>query len=203
MKAKDRKAQLITFFMVALLLTAFLSAMPFCMADDHKESGKHDKSDDKKGDGVPGGILGRGGHDEGNETTGQIVAWSLAVANLTVALSIIIRGLKQFAPLGPEAKNTLSRFNSTQKKYLMRFHYFLNPVILAIAAVHWTLSKCKSTALPEWGLLIMAAMVTLGIILKFKLCPKAFLRNVYKVHTQPVFFLILISMLVIGHLSMD
>ena len=203
MKAKDTKAKLITFFMVALLLTTFLSVIPFCMADDHKGSGKHDNSGDKKGERAPGGILGRGGHDEGNETTGQFVAWSLAVANLTVALSIIIRGLKRFAPLGPEAKNTLSRFNSTQKKYLMRFHYLLNPVILGIAVVHWTLSKCKSTALPEWGLLIMAAMVTLGIILKFKLFQKDILRNVYKLHTHPVISILMISMILIGHLSMD
>ncbi len=191
------------FFMCFLLTIVFLTTTPFCMADDYKERGKHyDKHGDRKGDGVLGGLLGRG-HDEGNETTGQIVAWSLALANLTVALSIIIRGLKQFAPLGPETKNTLSRFNSTQKKYLMRFHYFLNPVILAIAVIHWTLSKCKSTALPEWGLLTMGAVIALGIILKFKLCQKDLLRNVHKIHTQPVIIIVMISMLVIGHLSME
>jgi hypothetical protein len=203
MNAKERKTQFIMFFVCTLLVTVFLSATPFCMADDHKESGKHyDKHGDRNGDGVLGGLLGRG-HDEGNETTGQIVAWSLAVANLTVALSIIIRGLKQFAPLAPETKNTLSKFNSTQKKYLMRFHYFLNPVILAIAVLHWTLSKCKSTALPEWGLLTMCAIVTLGIILKFKLCSKDLLRNIYKIHTNPVILILMISLLLIGHFSMD
>jgi len=203
MKAKEKKAKLIIFFMCSLILTAFLSAIPVCMADDHKERGKHyDKRGEGKGDGVLGGLLGRG-HDEGNETTGQIVAWSLAAANLTIALSLIIRGVKQFAPFGPEAMSSLSRFNSTQKKYLMRFHFILNPLILLLAILHWTLSRCKSTALPEWGLLTMGTIVALGIILKFKLCPKAFLRKVYKAHTQPVLFLILISMLVIGHLSMD
>ena len=85
----------------------------------------------------------------------------------------------------------------------MRFHYALNPVILAIAILHWTLSRCKSTALPEWGLLIMAAMAALGIVLRFKLCPRTFMRRVYRVHTQPVLLLLLISILVIGHLSMD
>ena len=203
MKAKEGKTKLIMFFMCALLATSFLSATPFCMAGDHKESEKHyDKHGDRKGDGVLGGLLGRG-HDEGHETTGQVVAWSLAAANLTVALSIIIRGLKQFAPLAPETKNTLSKFNSTQKKYLMRFHYFLNPVILGIAVIHWSLSKCKSTALPEWGLLTMFVIVTLGIILKFKLCSKDLLRNVYKIHTNPVILILMISMLLIGHFSMD
>lgn len=203
MKARKRKTKLIMFFMCSLLLTAFLSAIPVCMADDHKQSGKHHENHgNRKGDGVLGGLLGRG-HDEGNETTGQIVAWSLAAANLTVALSLMIRGVKQFAPLGPEAKNYLSQFNSTQKRYLMRFHYIVNPLILLLAILHWTLSRCKSTALPEWGLLTMGTIVALGIILKFRLCPKAFQRNVYKVHTQPLLFLTLIAMLVIGHLSMD
>jgi hypothetical protein len=34
MKAKERKTKLIMFFMCSLLLTAFLSLMPFCTADD-------------------------------------------------------------------------------------------------------------------------------------------------------------------------
>jgi hypothetical protein len=203
MKAKEGKTKLIMFFMCALLATSFLSATPFCMADDHKESEKHyDKHGDRKGDGVLGGLLGRG-HDEGNDTTGQIVAWSLAAANLTVALSIIIRGLRQFVPLAPETKATLAGFNSTQKKHLMRFHYLLNPLILLFAALHWSLSKCKSTALPEWGLLTMGVIVVLGIVLKFKLCSKDLLRNVYKIHTNPVILIFMISLLLIGHLSMD
>jgi hypothetical protein len=202
MKAKERKSKFIMFFMCSLLATVFLATTPYCLADDHKERGKHyDKHGDRKGDGVLGGLLGRG-HDEGNETTGQIVAWSLAGANLTVALSLIIRGLKQFAPLAPETKNTLSKFNSTQKQYLMRFHYFLNPVIFAVAIIHWTLSKCKSTALPEWGLLAMGVIVTLGVIMKLKLCQKELLRTVYKIHTQPVIIIFVISMIVFGHISM-
>ncbi len=203
MKAKEGKTTLVMFFMCSVLMTAFLPAIPFGMADDHKERGKHyDKRGERKGDGALGGLLGRG-NDEGNETTGEIVAWSLAAANLTVALSLLLKGVKQFAPLGPEVMSSLSRFNSTQKKYLMRFHYILNPLILLLAILHWTLSSCKSTALPEWGLLTMGAIVALGIVLKFKLCHKDFLKNVYKVHTHPVLILILVSMLVIGHLSMD
>jgi hypothetical protein len=203
MNAKERKTKFIPFFMCSLLVAVSLSATPFCMADDHKQSGKYyDKHRDRKGDGVLGGLF-RREHDEGNETTGQMVAWSLAAANLTVVLSIIIRGLRKFAPLGPETKSTLSRFNSMQKKYLMRFHYLLNPVILAVAIIHWTLSKCKSTALPEWGLLAMGAMVLLGIILKFKLFSKDLLLNIYKIHTHAVILILMISLLLIGHLSMD
>lgn len=203
MKATERKTKRIMFFMGCLLVTAFFSATPFCMADDHKERGKHhDRSDERKGDGVLGGLWG-GGHDEGDETTGEIVAWSLAAANLTVAMSLLLRGVKQYVPLAPEVLKSLSKSNTTQKKYLMRFHYILNPLILLLAILHWTLSRCKSTALPEWGLLTMGVIVALGIVLKFKLCPKGFLKSVYKTHTQPVLLLILITLLVFGHLSMD
>jgi len=143
------------------------------------------------------------GHDGGNETTGQIAAWSLAAANLTVALSLLVKGIRRFAPLRPEVKDSMGRFNSFQKKHLMRFHYLLNPLIAGVALLHWTLSRCKSTTLPEWGLLTMCALVLLGLILKFKLCPKSLMRNVYRVHTQPALFLFFVSVLVIGHLAMD
>ena len=203
MKAKERKTKLITFFTCFLLLIALLVPVHFSMADDHGKKVKHgDNHEGESGEGMLGGFRGLG-HDDGNETTGQMVAWSLAAANLTVALSILIRGLKDFVPLAPETKNTLTKFNNTQKKYLMKFHYLLNPVILLVAIVHWTLSRCKSTAMPEWGLLIMGTIVTLGIILKFKLCPRDLLRKVYKVHTQPMIFILMMTMLLIGHLSMD
>lgn len=202
-KEKNRRLRFIRLLVCFLVLTALLPAIPICMADDHNGGGKHfDKHGGRGSDGVLGNLLERG-HDEGNETTGQIVAWSLAAANLTVALSLLLKGVKKFVPLGPEAQKSLSQINSTQKKYLMRFHYIFNPLILLLAILHWTLSRCKSTALPEWGLVVMGAIVALGIVLKFKLCSKDFLKNVYKIHTQPVLFLILVSMLVIGHLSMD
>ncbi len=150
-----------------------------------------------------GQLFGGRGRDEGNEATGQIAGWSLAAANLTVALSFLIREGKRFASLGPEVKSRLSKFNITQKKYLMRLHYLLNPLILLVAVLHWSLSRCKSTALPEWGLLIMCGIAALGITLKFKLCPKSFVRHLYRIHTHPVLIMIMIALLVIGHLSMD
>lgn len=204
MKGRNEKTRFIMIlFICSLLLTAFLAAIPAAMADDHKKDGKHFVGHKDRGEsGVLGGLL-PGGHDEGNETTGQIVAWSLAATNLTVALSILLKGVKKFVPLGPETEKSLARFNRTQKSYLMPFHYVLNPLILLLALLHWTLSRCKSTALPEWGLVTMGLIVALGIVLKFKLCPKEWLKNVYKVHTQPLLLLIMISMLLIGHLSMD
>lgn len=186
----------------ALLLAVLLAPLSVCLANGHREEGRYHKHSERGRDGMIQGLFGRG-HDQGNEATGQIVAWSLAAANLTVALSLIIRSVRRFAPLGANSKQALAKFNSKQKKYLMKFHYVLNPLILLLAILHWTLSRCKSTALPEWGLLTMGTVVVLGIVLKFKLCPKPLLRNIYRVHTQPVLLLLLISMLLVGHLAMD
>ncbi len=185
-----------------LMLAALLASLSFYMADGHAD-GKHlRKYYDKHADKALRG-LGTRGRDKGNETTGQIAAWGLALANLAVGISILAKAIRRFAPLSPEIKNSIGKFNNFQKKYLMVLHYFLNPLILAIALLHWTLSRCKATALPEWGLLTMLAAVGLGIVLKFKLCPKTLLRNVYKMHTQPVMLLIFVSLLVIGHFAMD
>jgi hypothetical protein len=203
MSMQKRKAKSVAVILGCLLLSGFMAHVSVGVADDHKEHGRHlENAWHKKGDGGLGGILG-GGHDEGNETTGQIAAWSLAAANLTVAVSLLIKGIRRSLPLRPEINNSLNRFNSLQKQYLMPLHYAVNPVILAVALLHWMLSRCKSTALPEWGLLTMSALIALGIVLKFKLCPKTRLRSVYNVHTHPAVFLLLFSALVIGHLMVD
>ncbi len=181
------------------IIPVFLVCAPLCRADDHKEGKKHfQKKEHGKISETPGKA-----RDKGNETTGQLVAWSLAVANLPVVISLAVRAIRRFAPLQPEVKNYIWKFNSNQKKLLMRFHYVLNPLILAIALLHWSLSKCTSTSLPEWGLFIMSVIVGLGIVLRFKLCPKTMLRRVYSTHTQPALILILTSVLLIGHLSLD
>lgn len=141
--------------------------------------------------------------DEGNEATGQTAAWLLAAANLTVAFSILIKGANRFLPLEPQTKSSFKSFNQLQKKHLMRFHYVLNPVALSIAFFHFLLSSCRSSSLPEWGLIMVTAMVSLGLILKFKLSPKGIRKSVYRLHTTPPFFLIMILLLVVGHLLVD
>jgi hypothetical protein len=196
-------AKLFMIVSCCILVLAFLTSTPLLDASDHKEGKRHfQKHDGKNADKNLEGFFGRG-HDKGNETTGQMVAWSLAAVNLTVLISLMIRAIRRFAPLSEEIKNSFWKFNSLQKKHLMRFHYVLNPLILAIALLHWTLSRCASTSLPEWGLFTMCVIVALGIILKLRLCPKTLLRSVYKVHTQPVLVLLLVSILVIGHLAVD
>lgn len=186
-----------------LLLSIFLAATSICLADDHKKDKKHSREYEHEKDLNDFRKAIGGERDDGNETTGQIAAWSLGAINLTVAISLLIKGIKRFAPLTPELKNSLTKSNNLQKKYLMRFHYYLNPVFVGVALLHWTLSRCQSTVLTEWGLLAMCFIAALGIILKFKLVSKTSLRNVYRVHTQPVIFVSLIGLLVIGHLIMD
>jgi hypothetical protein len=140
---------------------------------------------------------------EGNETAGQIAAWLLLVANLPVALSILIKWINRFMPLGSELKSSLSNFNRFQKKHLMVVHYYLNPVIFGIVVWHYISSRCLSTSLPEWGLFLLVCFMTCGILIKFKLCPKAFKKTVHQIHTQPIIFVAMILVLTVGHLIVD
>lgn len=141
--------------------------------------------------------------DEGNETAGQMTAWLLLVANFPVALSLLTKGVNRYAPLGGEVKKSLASVNRMQKKALMRLHYYFNPAILGIALWHWLTSRCKSTSLPELGLMMMATVVLLGILIKFKLSPKAFRKYIYQIHTQPIIFLTMFLVLTVGHLLVD
>lgn len=142
-------------------------------------------------------------HDEGNETAGQIAAWLLVAANLTVALSVLIKWTNRFAPVNTGLRNALSGFNRFQKKHLMRFHYLLNPIVLGIALWHWLSSRCKSTVLPEWGLIVMVVLIALGLIMKLGLCPKPLRKSVYRLHTQPLVLAAMVTVLTIGHLIVD
>jgi len=141
--------------------------------------------------------------DEGNELTGQTAAWLLVAANLTVVLSILMKGVSRYFPLEPETKSTIKKFNQLQKNHLMRFHYLLNPLALCIAFFHFLLSSCQKSSLPEWGLLFVTMMVFLGLMVKFKVTPKWMRRFVYRLHTGLATFSIMIVLLVVGHLIVD
>ena len=141
--------------------------------------------------------------NEGNETAGQIAAWLLLVANFTIIVSILIMWINRFTQLAPGFKKALTNLNRFQKKHLMRFHYYLNPMIAGIVLWHWLSSSCKSTALPEWGLLIMFMLISLGILLKYKIGPKPIRKIVFQIHTQPFIFIAMILVLTIGHMIVD
>lgn len=141
--------------------------------------------------------------DEGSETAGQIAAWLLLAANFPVALSFLIKWANRFVFVKTRLKNKLIRFNRFQKKHLMRFHFFINPLILGIALWHWLSSQCRSTSLPEYGLVILCVLTGLGLVMKFKLCPKRFIKSIYRFHSQPIIFIGMIIVLTVGHLIVD
>ena len=182
------------FLCIATVLCFLLISFGQSCADGHKE-GKH-------------GIKKAYEHasqkdDHGNETTGEIAAWLFGVANFPVALSIILKTLAKFVSPRLNLRDPLIKFNRQQKKYLMKLHYWLNPIALGIAITHFLLSTCKSTAMPEWGLVIMLATVILGLMMKFKLSPTSMRQRVYRFHTSPALLIAAISILLIGHTIAD
>jgi len=200
---KKARSKRFLVFVTFLLAVTFAAMAALCSADDHKRKRDHSRKHDPTSWSEGFGRFSGKHHDEGNETTGQVAAWSFAAANLGVSLSLLIKGVNRFSPLSPQWKNALKKFTGTRKKYSMKPHYLLNPIILALALLHYSLSRCPSTSLPEWGLLGIALMMTLGIVMKLRLCPNSLLKSVYKVHTQPVAVLFVISLLVIGHMIAD
>lgn len=195
------------FFISVLLILSIVQIFPdSVIADDHKTNKIHYKryenikenhdDDDHKRRRVKK-------DDEGNEATGQTAAWLLVAANLTIALSILIKGGSRFLPLNSQIKDSMKRFNQLQKKHLMRFHYVLNPIALCVAFFHFLLSSCRSSPLPEWGLILVTMMVFFGLILKFKVSPKGMRKFVYRLHTAPATFFIMILLLVVGHQIVD
>jgi hypothetical protein len=191
---------------LTLLVLLILQVAPtFSLAGEHRKGDRHyDRheirkehrdSDDHGGNGEKGG--------GGSEVIGQIAAWLFVSANLTVVFSIITKGVSRFLPLSPQTKNSIKAFNQFQKKYLMRFHCVLNPIALCVAFFHFLLSSCRSSPLPEWGLVLVTAMVVLGLMLKFRASPKSMRRGVYRFHTSSAAFSAVILVLVVGHLVVD
>ena len=195
------------FFILLLLILSIVQIFPdLVRADDHKINKKHYKHYENNREHHDDGNQKKRRvqkDDEGNETTGQTAAWLLVAANLTIALSILIKGGSRFLPLDSQIKNSMKKFNQLQKKHLMRFHYVLNPIVLCVAFFHFLLSSCRSSSLPEWGLILVAMMVFLGLILKLKVSPKGMRKFVYRLHTTPAIFLIMILLLVVGHQIVD
>ncbi|WP_372677169.1 hypothetical protein [Desulfosarcina sp.] len=196
MRINRLKITPIGFIVIGLIFACFLFTGT-SQADNH---GKERGWFEREGQHRPS-LFGR--DDEGNETAGQMAAWLLAAANLPVVLSMLIRWTNKFVPMVNGLKDALTRFNRLQKKHLMRLHYFINPIVLGVALWHWLSSRCRSTALPEWGFIVMVALIALGLIVKFKLSPKPLRKRVYRLHTQPLLFLAMVMVLTIGHLIVD
>ncbi len=195
------------YFFTALFIAAFLAWAGCGSADDHGRSGKgfksHGSSLSGQDWGKHSGASRHHGRDKGNETTGEIAGWAFAVANLTVALSLLIKAVNRFAPIGPDVKDRLQHFNRRQKKLLIPFHCYANVGILGIALLHWALSRCRATFLPELALICIACLIGMGIILRYKLFPASVRKAVFKLHTNPFVAAAPFLILYLGHLAVN
>jgi membrane protein YdbS with pleckstrin-like domain len=116
---------------------------------------------------------------------------------------MLSRGLASRPQWSSKTKERIRRLNQIQKKGLMRFHYWLNPLGLLLAAIHFSLSTCRSSSLPEWGLGGAVALVLIGSVIRFKLSPKSLRKAVYRIHTSPLSIGLVLIVLLIGHSIVD
>jgi hypothetical protein len=187
-------------FLPAVFLLSAVGLMVFganAIADNDHRNGHRQRNDKNSS------FRDHGKANEGNEFTGESAAWMFAAANLTVVFSLLAKGLTRYARLSADAKDRVKRLNHTQKKHLMRFHYLLNPLTLILAFIHFSLSRCRSTSLPEWGLVVMAILAGIGLMVKYKVSPKGLRRTVYQIHTNPFLLGCLLLLLLIGHSIID
>ena len=187
-------------FMTVCLISGalfFLCCAPDAVADDDDH---HDKKRNKN----IGTAFKHEKIEEINEATGQVAAWILAAANLNVLISLLIRGTR-FAALPAQINDRLKRFNQIQKKFLLPVHFFLNPLALGVAFIHFmsATSQCRASGLPEWGLALMALITGIGIMVKFKVFPKNLRKSTYQIHTNPIPITLLLAILLIGHAVVD
>lgn len=138
----------------------------------------------------------RGGRGDG--ATGALAGFLLVLANLTVFLSLILKGINRLFVLNQETKDSIREFNQAQKKYLRGLHYYLNPIAIGVAILHFHLSTCRSI-LPDASLFIFIGLGILGLILKYKLAPIAVNKIVYNLHCSWVPFFGVILLLMMGH----
>lgn len=141
--------------------------------------------------------------NEGDETSGVIAAVALAVANIPVFMSLLLKMFMGFFPLSDDVKNKVKRLNVAQKKYLMPVHYYLNLFAIIPVLIHFSLSSCRASFLPEAGMISMIVIASAGAILKFRVSPKIFSKSLYRMHTSPWAASILIVVLLVGHGLVD
>jgi hypothetical protein len=188
-------------FMTVCLISGvlfFLCCAPSAVADDERDH------NDKKRNKAIGTAFNHVKHEKNNEATGQAAVWMLAAANITVLLSLLTR-VTSYTDIPAQIVDRIKRFNQLQKKFLLPVHYVLNPLALAVAFVHFmsATSACKASGLPEWGLALMALIMGVGIMEKFKVFPKNLRKNIYRIHTNPIPITLLLAILLIGHAVVD
>lgn len=144
-----------------------------------------------------------GRKEKGGEASGQIAAWLFGTANFPVVLSIFLKAFGAVAPQGANLKATAGRINRRQKQYLMKLHYWLNPLAAGAAILHFASTECSATVIPELGLGVMLGLCILGLMVTFRWSPAAMRKTILMLHTSPIILLAGIVTLMIGHAMID
>jgi hypothetical protein len=179
--------------MLVLSLLLFMVPLTMVYAGDYGW-GPGGRGGYYEGDGFQSGEMG----ERGNGATGGLAAVLLVLANVTVLLSLILKGINRIFPMDEETKASIRAFNSSQKKYLKGLHYYLNPIAICIAFIHFHLSTCRSI-LPDAALILFFMLGVMGVVLRFRLCAKGLYKMVYSLHCSWIVFAIVIMLLTIGH----
>jgi hypothetical protein len=190
MDSRLRKLSLLIILSYCLVLPAVAPSY----ADERQESRHH---------------FGRGyaqaaGREEGaGGAPGQIAAWLFGIANFPVVFSILMKASGKVMPPSWNFKETIEKINRRQKRYLMKLHYWLNPVAIGVAVIHFLSTKCEATAIPEIGLGVMLLVCILGIMVTLQWSPASMRKNIFRFHTSPILLIASISILLIGHSMVD
>jgi hypothetical protein len=140
-----------------------------------------------------------GGSDHKGGAAGGLAALLLGAANFPVLLSLLLKSLTRFMPESVSLKARIRQLNALQKKYLMKLHYWVNPLALGVAIAHFWSSACRSTAIPELGMGAMLIVSVLGLMITLRLSTPAIRSIVCRLHTNPIITVLVFSALIIGH----
>ena len=175
---------------VWIILCLALTAATRIYAQGHRESGSHYGA---------GYEQAAGREEKGGEASGQIAAWLFGIANFPVLFSILLKGCAKAMPQSLKLKEAVGQINGKQKRYLMKLHYWLNPVAVGVAIIHFLSTKCEATAIPELGLGMMLLICILGLLVTFRLSPAFMRKAIFRLHTSPIVLIAGIAILLIGH----
>jgi hypothetical protein len=145
------------------------------------------------------GRMNTGNQDHEGGESGGLAALLFGVANFPVVLSMLLKASASMLPDRRSLRDRIRTLNLRQKKYLMHMHYWVNPLAFGVAIAHFWSSECRSTAMPEFGMVAMLFVFVLGLMMTFKLSPPSMRRFVFKLHTSPIVTILVFCFLLIGH----
>jgi hypothetical protein len=141
--------------------------------------------------------MGKPDHEGGD--LGGLAALLFGIANFPVVLSMLMKALDWLLPDKVSIRERIKQANLFQKKYLMKLHYWVNPLACGVAIVHFLSSECRSTAMPELGMGAMLFVSVLGLVMTLRLSPRFMRKTVFRIHTSPITTILVFSFLLIGH----